>query len=149
MFACDKETEKICWRTGTMFPLADWTLNSGACNSSRKARGWAVQILRSSSTYLVLWIALVSSSACVLYFATWRGMYELRWSRFDWGVPVSSRRSVAWDFEPDDNLIFCLPVVCVLLAPILLCVATCVPSYEPVGLNSELLSISLASSVSS
>ena len=68
-----KNRRRTSFRTGTMLPLAIWTLKSGAGYSSSWAAGWACNIRRSSFSDIALWIAPVSSSPWFSYALNWRG----------------------------------------------------------------------------
>ena len=62
-----KKRNSTCFLTGTMFPLAIWTLKSGAGYSSNWAAGGACKMRRSSFSDIALCIAPVSSSPSISY----------------------------------------------------------------------------------
>ena len=72
-----KNRSSTCFLTGTMLPLAIWTLNSWAGSSWRRAAGCAERIRRSSASDSALWIAPVSRRPKFSYARNWRGTYNI------------------------------------------------------------------------
>ena len=134
-------------RTGSILTLAIWILKSGACISLMRAMFWVVKIFCCSVSDMALWIAPVSSSACFSYCENWRGMYKIRSRRFNSNVLVNNRSSVVSGFFLDEDFVFCVSGVRVLLASLSLYVAAGVPLSERVDFIFESPFSSLASSV--
>ena len=72
-----KNRSNTCFLTGTLLPLAIWTLNSGAGSSWRRAAGCPERIRRSSASDSTLWIAPVSRRPKFSYSRNWRGTYSI------------------------------------------------------------------------
>ena len=68
-----KNRRRTCFRTGTILPLAIWTLKSGAGYSLSWVAGWACSIRRSSFSDIALWISPVASSPWFAYALSCRG----------------------------------------------------------------------------